>query len=473
MAIQLQGANAVNINADAGSNAERVTLYDINGNPIAPLTNANTPAAGASIVPIGGTVDGSYKAIRVDRYGNLRVGFDTLLMRDECEGTTLNSQIWTSAVSGFAVAQSATNGVQFNSGAVLTSGSYAAITTNKQFQKQAGFPLRFRCRVRVVNQSNGVFEFGFGAAPASTGAIPFGAFWRYTATGTIVPVLSYSSTDVVVGTDISASINSANYYSWEVVIDSQQVRFICTTSGVVVSEQVIVLPTTQPGLFGVTHIPAFLRLWNSAAPPAAPTAYMDSASVVSLDIVTNRIWSHQQAANGQGAEVNPTTFASNVNWTNSTAPANATLSNTAAGYSTLGGLFGFAAVAGAATDYCLFGLQIPTPYTFVMTGAHVSAYNTGAAVATTATLLQWGAFCNSPAVSLASAAPLMRAPIGAQSFLVGAAIGQTATELDVIFDAPLRTDPGRYGGIILRIPVGTATASQVIQGSVTMRGYFE
>ena len=41
------------------------------------------------------------------------------------------------------------------------------------------------------------------------------------------------------------------------------------------------------------------------------------------------------------------------------------------------------------------------------------------------------------------------------------------------FEVPLRTDPGRLMHVIVRVPVGTATASQVISGSVTIRGYFE
>jgi len=48
-----------------------------------------------------------------------------------------------------------------------------------------------------------------------------------------------------------------------------------------------------------------------------------------------------------------------ANYANSAAPASATLSNTAAGYTTLGGQFQFAAVAGAETDYALFAYTVP------------------------------------------------------------------------------------------------------------------
>ena len=161
-----------------------------------------------------------------------------------------------------------------------------------------------------------------------------------------------------------------------------------------------------------------------------------------------------------------------MGWTNSAAAANATLSNTAAGYTFLGGRFQFVAVAGAETDYALFALAIPIPYSFYCTGVHINTMNTGAVVATTPTTLEWWIGNNTSAVSLATAGMLRRA-IGSQSFAVGAVIGAVANDLDVTFNAPLMTNAGRFHHIILRMPVGTATASQVIRGSVDVRGYFE
>ena len=68
-------------------------------------------------------------------------------------------------------------------------------------------------------------------------------------------------------------------------------------------------------------------------------------------------WKEQMAESGYGAPYLPVTQVQAAQWANSAAPASAALSNTAAGYATLGGLFQFAAVAGAATDYALFGFQ--------------------------------------------------------------------------------------------------------------------
>lgn len=125
------------------------------------------------------------------------------------------------------------------------------------------------------------------------------------------------------------------------------------------------------------------------------------------------------------------------------APASATLSNTAAGYTTLGGQFQFAAVA------------------------------------TTPTVLQWALGVGSTAVSLATTeAAAARAPrritLGTQAFPVGAAIGADAGKrIDVNLDAPVVVEPGTFLHIILKMPVGTATASQIIRGVVGINAYWE
>jgi hypothetical protein len=168
---------------------------------------------------------------------------------------------------------------------------------------------------------------------------------------------------------------------------------------------------------------------------------------------------------------NPLTGAQLAAWANSAEPANATLSNTAAGYTTLGGKFQFAAVAGAATDYALFGFQVPAPATLVITGMSIDTWNVGAAVATTATLLTWGIKNNLTAVSLATATG-NAIGVGAQVLPVATPIGGLANRLDRRFSSPIVCGPGRFIDVILRMPVGTATASQVIAGMINFEGYF-
>ena len=52
-------------------------------------------------------------------------------------------------------------------------------------------------------------------------------------------------------------------------------------------------------------------------------------------------------------------------------------------------------------------------------------------------------------------------------------IGQAADAIDVNLDAPECVEPGTYIHVLLKYPVGTATASQILRGSVFINGYFE
>jgi len=79
---------------------------------------------------------------------------------------------------------------------------------------------------------------------------------------------------------------------------------------------------------------------------------------------------------------------------------------------------------------------------------------------------------NAPAVTLASGT--QRVVIGAQSIAVAAAIGaRFESRLQWNPPVPYTVYPGRFLHIILKMPVGTNTASQIIRGTCVVSGYFE
>jgi hypothetical protein len=177
------------------------------------------------------------------------------------------------------------------------------------------------------------------------------------------------------------------------------------------------------------------------------------------------------------------TQGSTANMANSASPATATLSNTAAGYTTLGGQFQFAAVASAETDFALFAYQVPaataaiTGRQLYITGVSIDTFNTVVAVATTATVLQWAIGIGSTAVSLATAdgaatkAP-RRMPLGVQSFPVAAAVGAVDSPIVANFE-PLCVNAGEFVHIILKVPIGTATATEIFRGTVRVESYWQ
>lgn len=161
---------------------------------------------------------------------------------------------------------------------------------------------------------------------------------------------------------------------------------------------------------------------------------------------------------------------------NSTSPTSATLSNTAASYTTLGGRWQIDDQAEAATDFALFAYQIPSTHRLLLTGVAISAV-VMAALGGPA-VLDWSLGINATAVSLAttdsgSTFGPRRIPLGVQG-LVGAApaIGLQAPDIVRQFNSPLLIEPGRYLHTILQLPEMTA-GSGVIRGDVWFDGWFE
>jgi hypothetical protein len=373
-----------------------------------------------------------------------------------------------------AASQATLSGLLFNSGAITTINTGYLIRSSQVFLKSQRSPLQCKFRARLAHVNNSVIEIGFGNAATFNGANTTGAYWQVQSNGALVPVVTFNSVDLT-GTDIRSLINVANYYTFDVFMDDDEATFVCqdTSTGSIISKQSIKLPVSGQRLLSETQISFIARLYNTGvAPASAPQMMLTDVYCLALDVNMNKTWAQVNASNMRGSPTNPFTGAQLTTFTNSAAPGNATLSNTAAGYATLGGLFSFAALAGAATDFAIFGFQVPTNSNLVVTGIDIEAWNTGAAVATTPSLLVWGAAVGSTAVSLATAT-VNRIGLGSQSFPIGTAVGANAQRISKSFQTPLYCPSGRFFHIILRLPVGTATASQVIQGMVNIEGYFE
>lgn len=472
MAIIQSGASADNLTVDPTSKAARSTLYDTAGNPAVVTANAQ-PTTIAGIVSAG-LNDRSILPLRTDRLGGQATTLFTPMLHDSFEGTTVHPLRWTITNTTMAATQATVTGLTFNSGSITTITTGYMIQSSKKFIKSQRVPMQAKIRARLIPFNNSVMEFGFGDAATFNGANTTGAYWQVTSTGVLQPVLTFNSSDIT-GTDIRSSINTANYYTFDVIMDDDEAIYTCqdTATGLIISRQSIPLPLSGQRLLSQTQISAQVRLYNTGSAPAtAPQILLTDIFVLQLDQQSNKPFADAMSLNDRASWENPFTGAQLVQWANSAEPASATLSNTAAGYTTLGGKFQFAAVAGAATDYALFGFTVPTPATLVVTGIDIEVWNTVVAVATTPTLLTWALGFGSTAVSLATAT-VVRVPIGAQSFPVGAAVGAKAERISRQFRTPITVGAGRFFHVILRMPVGTATATEVFAGMINIEGYFE
>ena len=441
------------------------------------------------IIPVGESHDGvsGYatavrRPLRVSTDGRLRAGIDTVQWLD-----TFNHAIQDTSAYQHVTATatlSLTGGyLVFNAGNSVASAAVSRVQTYRTFQLlgSSAMEVGFRVRFAINAQTNNVAELGLGFA-ATTVTPTDGAYFKMTTAGGIVGVMNRSGTETTTSTLFTPVANEVYYL--RMIVDQDRLEFYVDAE----LQAVITTPTTDPAITFSRSMPLLMRLYNSSATSSAQRMEVSDVIVVTRDLSTNRLWPTSQAGQLLHSISAPrgTTAGQTANFTNSTAPTSATLSNTAAGYTTLGGKFQFAAVAGAVTDYALFAYQVPAASVvggnknLVIRGIRIDTYNTGAAVATTGTVLEWGVGVGATAVSLATAdsatagtRATRRIPLGVQSFAVGAAIGAVANVIDVNLDAPLYVEAGTFVHIILQMPIATATASQIIRGTVFINGYFE
>lgn len=447
--------------------------------------------------------DGTYLAgvrnvmpAEVDADFRVRVGSDQPIYQESCSGTALNSGRWSSTVTTMTTAV-ASGYIKLNNGASAAANAVARIQSYRYFQIYDSFSLALQFSLNIAATSLGIlnttWEIGFFIA-SGTSAPTDGVFLRMNASGELRLVQNFAGVETqsdpiiydgslqpndVPGLDFGVDTNR----KCVLVVGSTEVEFWIDDQLIASSPKQSSVPNNSSTL----SLPIAMRIYNSASVPATGTQLWVGNVSVSTISLASRGWYHVLGFSGHGSYDGQSgaTLGQTANYTNSAEPSNATLSNTAAGYTTLGGQWSFAAPAGAVTDYALFGYQVPAGAATAhnknlrIDRVSISSVNVGAAVATTATVIQWALGVHSTAVSLATAeaattrAP-RRIPIGMQAFVVGDAIGASANQIVLdVSSAPVYVEPGSYIHIIARVPVGTATASQVIRGTCTIVGQWD
>lgn len=421
----------------------------------------------------------------VIRENYVQVGETSYLFYDPIEGGTLQTNLWTGQASTQTIAV-ATGVLTLNNGASAAANTNAAIQTIKQFNLQSpdapvqGIMTAVQPTVGV--QANQTVEIGFSDGTSGSAATN-GCFFQWNPAAEFRGVYVANGSTLQTAALTAPSINVTHSYYVVMKYDGCDYYVDDALVGSIIQTN-----TGTPPIAG--KLPFTARTINGATPPAtAPRLQIYSAAVMQLNLATARDFGRQMAsAAARGADRSPiSTYAQTANHANSTSPTSATLSNTSTGYTTLGGRWQFAAVAGAATDFALFGFTVPPGYQLHVSSVAISSCNTVAAVATTATVLDWSVASDSSTVSLATADTLgppptawspRRVPLGLQAFPVAApngpvSAGECANDIVRTFDPPLVTNSSRIFHVIVQVPVGTATATEVFRGDVTIGGWFE
>jgi len=447
-------------------------------------------AAPFGLVDDGTVVSGGIRReIDVSSDFRQRVGMDTLLWQDVFSYTPINNSAYSVITSTMTVDQSTNPGLMtFNAGASVTTAHHAVVRTWRTFPVIASSPLYLYFSAIGVNQTavNAQCDVGLGYA-TTTIAPTDGVFFRWKLDGTLVGVMNNNGVETETAELTRVADNERGEYL--IIINDETVEF--WIDGIYRAKLDAVTTYTGHGPVRSPALPFVARLFNSGTASAAKSIRIAEVSITLADIASNRLWATQMAGMELGAHQIPpgATAGQLTTWGNSAAPSAITLANNGAGANTLltlGGLWSFAAPAGAETDYVIFTYTVPAGSVtqpgknLVIRGCRIEAINTGAAVATTPTTLFWALGVGGTAADLATADSLTagtrafrRIPLGIQSFVVGAAIGAQGPVIDVNLDAPVVVAPGTRVNGIVRVPLGTATASQVMRGTFMVNGYFE
>jgi len=370
------------------------------------------------------------------------------------------------------------------SGLTTNSGSITTTTTGTQFNTYAEFPImgasQLYCEVEggfsAQPQTNTIIDFGMARFNTSNPYNPTdGAFFRLTSAG-ISGVISYNGAETTTSVFSLTYINSRKY-QFIIAMHEREVEF--WIDGILYGSIETQIGQGQPCMgaslpFGVRHAIA-----GGAAGGVIQftlndyTVSLGGPNIAqTFSITGNRIYGSYQGLSGG-------TMGSLATYPNSTNPTAAAPSNTAltanlpAG---LGGQGSVTAAVAAATDGIWGSYQVPAGTAnvqgrrLVLRGVVVGAVNLGAAVATTATTIQFSLAFGHTAVSLAttdgiaSKAP-RRIALGYMTWPVGAGIGQGpqsgAINVD-LGDAPIFVNPGEFVALVGKFMAGTATASQTI-----------
>ncbi len=469
--------------------AARALLYDTNGNPITLVDRTAITPGG-----VGGVLNllGDYKTTRTVRGapdGSIRASNETLLLYDECEGGAYNQNKWIQTATTMTASQSAATGVLFNAGSSVASTVGIMHLSHRRFPKlhRGGLVIKFKTK-HTAHYANNLIEMGFGSPASATAAtLGDGAFWRKDGTGQYVPVIAINNAEIlgtpVDNSTVTAIVTPTDYFNLEIQLFDDHAHFIISSqSGVIINSQDLDWDGVSQPHFAVTHLQAMYRMYNSAATSTAVQMYTHCVAVYAIDCAPSRTYREIMSGQGDVSIQSPTAYTQLANWTNNAAPTTRTPTNTAAGESTLGGIIswnnaGTSFAASDTLDLILFGVQVPVPYTFFLTGIRISTVNLGAANGAAIYTIQYGAAFGASAVSLATAAPYpaMRVGLGFQRLANAAAIGE-CFDKDTIWTpgTPIAVQPSRYIHIIARvIGASAATASQVIRTAVTIDGWFE
>ena len=382
------------------------------------------------------------------------------------------------------------SGMTTNGGSITTINTGTLLQTYGYIPLLGGGNLYAEFELSFSNASiatNTTADFGLFLAGATTPYAPTdGVYFRCNSTG-FYGVINFNGTETVSSVFLavaggSAWVPAANQkYKFTISATERDVEFWIDD----VLYATSLLPASQGQLFASAALPLSIR--HAIGGTAASAAWSIQLSDYTISnggmLIPDTLYGIGSRAFGSYQGLSGGTMGSLASYANSTNPTAAAPSNTALTANLpngLGGQGNVTAAAAAATDGIWCSYQVPAGTVSVqgkrlrLTGITLDAVNLGAAVATTATTLQFSLAFGHTAVSLATTeAATTKAPrriaLGIMNWPIGAAIGQQPDrgKIQIQLTNPIYVNPGEFIALVGKFLAGTATASQTIQFTLT------
>ena len=487
---RIEGNTSGNVAEVDSSNNIQVTTPGYNSAGVAVGGgDVNGPAMFSEVDAGTKTGSRSVASPEVDKDFRQRVSHDNLMDEEKFTDTSQNTGKFYHAFTTLT-ATSSTAGILSNSGNITTT------STGMTFGTHAMFPLAGTqtvvCETSVSfsaqPNANTIIDFGMFLRGAANPFTPLdGVYFRLNSSG-MLGVINSNGTETTSSVFPSAAGTGTWTYSNNTVY-----RFLIQMNNVSttfwINNYLYAEIPTPSGL----SFPCMARAlpWSfrhaivgGAAGAATQAIFKDYRVLIRGPQYSDPLGTVQNRTLGTYQGLSGGTMGSLATYPNSTNPTAAAPSNTALTANLPGGLGGqglVTAAVAAATDGIWGSYQVPAGTAtvqgrrLVIRGLLLDLVNTGAAVATTATAIQFSLAFGHTAVSLATAdtasfatattkAP-RRVALGYATWPVGAAIGQQpqggALRID-FGNCPIVVNPGEFVALVGKFLVGTATASQTI-----------
>lgn len=419
----------------------------------------------------------------------LRVGIDTVMFSDTFNAAAQNTSNWSYANSTMTYTQPSLGYAQLGTVQGTANGHFAAVRSYQYFPVIGTAPLAMEFtggQFTSTYAANEIVDFGLGLV-ATAAAPAEGAYFRLTSGG-VTCCRSFNGTEVAQLVTATPS-TLAQMDKYAIVVGERAIQF--WRNDILLYNMATTSTNGQPFMQG--SLPIFFAKRCTGAVSNTNVFRISDVTVSLMDIQAPKPWSHQMATAGQmayegqnGHTLGTTQFVGTI--TTGSSPQNPTAaggSNTTPNAVGLGGLGAWTTLAAAATDFIATSYQNPAPTinitgrNLIITGVTIQTINIGAAVATTPTTLLWSIGYGHTAASMQTAEAAAthtprRIQLGYQSAPVAAAIGAIyAPDIVRVFNSPIVIRPGCFINTFMKVRVGTATVSQVIEYCVQFDGYWE